>query len=196
MKAFPPDDEALRFFRALADANRLRLLGLLALAPHSVEELAGILHLRPSTVSHHLGRLTEAELVEARAESYYSVYALVPGAIESRARRLLARRALRARAADLDLDAYDRNVLHNFLRSDGRLKAIPAQRRKRMVVLRHLATFFRLGRRYRESEVNRILKRFHPDTATLRREMVGEGLLQRAAGEYRRIEGAAPARRS
>ena len=187
MKAFPPDDEALRFFQALADVNRLRLLGLLALAPHSVEELAGILHLRPSTVSHHLGRLTEAELVEARAESYYSVYTLAPGAIETRARRLLARRALRARATALDLGAYDRKVLHDFLRSDGRLKTIPAQRRKRAVVLRHLATFFHLGRRYRESEVNRILKRFHPDTATLRRELVGEGLLQRQAGQYWRV---------
>src|SRR3989304_1254012 len=102
MDALSRTDEALRFFQALGEANRLRLLGPLAPPPHSAEELSAVLRLRPATVSHHLGRLTRADLIEARAEGYYSVYALTPGAIEARARRLLTRRALRHLAADLD----------------------------------------------------------------------------------------------
>ena len=190
-----PDDEGLRFFQALADIHRLRLLGLLALQPRSVEELSALLQLRPSTVSHHLGRLSAARLVEARAEGYYSVYALAPGAIEAQAHRLLTRRALRARTAALDLEAFDQKVLHSVSRPDGRLKTIPAQRRKRIVVLRHVARSFPLGRRYREANVNRILRRFYPDTATLRRELVGAGLLQREGGVYWRVESGPPARR-
>ena len=184
METTDPSAEALLFFQALADLNRLRLLGLLARQPSSVEELAAVLRLRASTVSHHLGRLSQAGLVTARAEGYYSVYALAPGIIEDRARRLLGRRALRARTAGLDLDAYDRQVVERFLRRDGRLKTIPAQRRKLGAVLRYLARAFRAERRYREAEVNRILRRFHADTAALRRELVGAGLLRREAGMY------------
>jgi hypothetical protein len=186
MEATDPSDEALAFFRALADVNRLRLLGLLAREPHSVEELAVLLRLRPSTVSHHLGRLAVADLVEARAEGYYSVYSLAPGALEQRAHRLLGRRALRARAAGLDLAAYDRKVLRDCSRPDGSLKTIPAQHRKLLAVLRSLAQAFRPGRPYSEAQVNRILRRFHQDTATLRRELVGAGLLTRERGVYRR----------
>lgn len=186
MDALGRTDEAFRFFQALADGNRLRLLGLLAIHPHSVEELGAVLCLRPATVSHHLGRLKQAGLVEARAEGYYSVYALAPGAIEARARRLLTRRALRHLAADLDLDAFDLQVLHDYTRRDGRLKSIPAQRRKLLAVLRRLALAFRPGRRYREADVHRILRKFHEDTTTLRRELVSAGLLQQQAGLYGR----------
>jgi hypothetical protein len=188
MEETDPSDKALLFFRALADGNRLRLLGLLARQAHSVEELAAILRLRPSTVSHHLGRLIKANMVEARAEGYYSVYALTPGAIERRAQRFLGRRALRSRTAGLDLEAYDTLVLRNVTRPDGRLKTIPAQPRKRLAVLRHLARSFRPGQAYREAQVNRILRRLHADTAALRRELVAAGLLTRQAGVYRRPE--------
>ncbi|HNC99899.1 MAG TPA: ArsR family transcriptional regulator, partial [Myxococcota bacterium] len=41
----------LPFFKSLADANRLRIIGLLAHQERGVEELAEALDLRPSTVS-------------------------------------------------------------------------------------------------------------------------------------------------
>lgn len=43
------------------------------------------------------------------------------------------------------------------------------------------------GRRYSEKEVNAALGRFHPhpDTASLRRRLAEEGLVERARGEYR-----------
>ena len=69
-------EELVTFFKALADANRLKIVGLLADKSYSVEELAALLGLKPQTVSHHLSRLAEAELVTSRNESYYSVYQL------------------------------------------------------------------------------------------------------------------------
>jgi DNA-binding transcriptional ArsR family regulator len=48
--------ELLDFFKALADANRLKIAGLLAQEALTVEQLAEMLELHPSTVSHHLGR--------------------------------------------------------------------------------------------------------------------------------------------
>ena len=184
MIALTRTDEGLRLFQALGDVNRLRLLGLLAVHPHSVEEISAVLRLRPATVSHHLSRLTQAGLVEARAEGYYSVYALASGSIEARARRFLTRRGLRHLTAGLDLQAFDLQVMREYTRRDGRLKSLPAQPRKRLAVLRRLALAFRPGRRYREADVHRMLRKFHEDAATLQRELISAGLLQPQAGLY------------
>ena len=181
------DETLLTFFKALADANRLKIIGLLAQEPYSVEQLAAMLGLRPPTVSHHLKLLSEAGLVSARAESYYNLYQLETGALEQIAHSLLARETLPSMAAEVDMDAYDKMVLRNILQPDGRLKVIPAQRKKREVVLRHILKGFQPGVHYKEQQVNEILARFHDDTATLRREMIVYKLMDRAGGEYWRI---------
>jgi hypothetical protein len=79
---------------------------------------------------------------------------------------------------------YDERVLANFVDGGGRLLGIPAQRKKRLAVLRWLAEEFQPGRRYPEAEVNRIIGRRHPDFATLRRLLVDEELMQRRGGIY------------
>lgn len=75
-------------------------------------------------------------------------------------------------------------VLETFVDVGGRLTGIPVQRKKRMVVLRWLVEDFQPGRRYEESEVNRIISRRHPDFAALRRYLVDEELMQRRRGVY------------
>jgi len=179
--------ELLVFFKALADANRLKIVGLLAMQGYSVEELAVLLNLKPPTVSHHLSRLAEAGLVTARAEGYYSIYQLDRDALEAAARGLFSQEQIADAARDIDLDTYNRKVLANFSLPDGRLKEIPAQRRKLEAVLRHVVKTFVPGVKYTEKQVNQKLARFHEDTATLRRELVGYGLMKREAGgaEYR-----------
>jgi biotin operon repressor len=184
----PKDEQLLTFFKALADANRLKIIGLLSQHPYSVEELAALLDLRPPTVSHHLKLLSEAGLVSARAESYYNMYQLEPGVLENIASHLVAQDKLPSMAAEVDLDAYDRIVLRNILLPDGRLKVIPAQRKKREVVLKHILKSFQSEVHYSEKQVNEILTRFHDDTATLRREMIVYKMMARASGEYWRID--------
>ncbi len=182
------DEPLLTFFKALADANRLKIIGLLSQQPYSVEQLAALLGLRPPTVSHHLKLLSEAGLVSARAESYYNVYQLEQGALEQIASGLLAQDKLPKMAAEVDMGAYDRMVLRNILQPDGRLKVIPAQRKKREVVLRHILSSFQPEVHYTEKQVNEILMRFHDDTATLRREIIAYKVMTRSKGEYWRID--------
>ena len=183
-------DELVTFYKALADANRLKIVGALAHKPYSVEELAALLSVKPSTVSHHLAKLAQAGLVSARAQSYYNVYQLEAKSLEQQARRLLKRQDFTATIRKTDLDAYDRKVVADYSRPDGSLKTIPAQRKKLEAVLRHVAAAFEPGRRYSEQHVNRILAPFHADTASLRRELVGSGLMKRAGGggQYWRAE--------
>jgi hypothetical protein len=82
--------------------------------------------------------------------------------------------------------AFDAKVLRAFVR-DGRLVSIPAQPKKRLVVLRFLvASCFPDDRHYTEVEVNERLKAHDEDVAALRRYMVESGLMARASGIYRR----------
>ena len=55
------NNNILNFVKALADANRLKIVGLLARRPYSGEELAALLDLKPSTVSHHLSKLVKLD---------------------------------------------------------------------------------------------------------------------------------------
>ncbi len=183
----PNDEQLLTFFKAMADANRLKIVGLLSQQPYSVEQLAALLNLRPPTVSHHLKMMADAGLVSARAESYYNVYQLESGVLGQIARHLATQDRLPTMAAEVDLQAYDRKVLHDVLGPDGRLKVIPAQRKKREVVLRYILNEFQPGVRYSEKQVNDILARFHADTATLRRELIAYRMMGRAEGEYWKI---------
>jgi len=184
----PNDEQLLTFFKALADANRLKIVGLLSQRAYSVEQLAALLNLRPPTVSHHLKLLSEAGLVSARAESYYNLYQLESDALEQIARHLARQDRLPSMAAEVDLQAYDRIVLKNVLLPDGKLKVIPAQRKKREVILRYILKEFQPQFHYTEKQVNEILARFHEDTATLRREMLAYKMMKRAEGEYWRID--------
>lgn len=178
-----PGLELLPIFKSLADGSRLRIVGLLATQPLTVEQLTQMLGLSPSTVSHHLAQLAQAGLVSARADGYYNVYQLETTVVEHMVSRL-RRQHLPAMADGVDASAYDRKVLTDFSTPDGRLKTIPAQRKKLDVILRHLAKAFDPEVRYPEQQVNQILGRFHADTATLRRELVGARLLLRESGIY------------
>ena len=80
-------------------------------------------------------------------------------------------------------------VLRAFLAADGSLHTIPSKRAKLLVVLDHLAQSFELGRTYPETEVNAVLRRFHPDVAALRRYLVDDGFLTREESVYWRSGG-------
>jgi hypothetical protein len=133
--------------------------------------------------------LSEAGLVQSRAESYYSVYQLDKKLLEEKSRTMFSQAELSTVAAEVDTDAYDAKVIKDFTRRDGSLKTIPAQQKKLEAILRHVVKSFDVGKRYSEKRVNEILSKYHADTATLRRELVGYGLMERegGGGEYWRV---------
>ncbi|MCB2209493.1 metalloregulator ArsR/SmtB family transcription factor [bacterium] len=183
-------DTLLAFFKALADANRLKLIGLLAQKESSVEELATVLDVNPSTVSHHLSKLGEIGLVAARADGYYNVYHLETDRLEEMAQSLLAKDALPEVAKDLDRKAYDRKILKDYLDEDGKFPQLPTNRRKLDVILRYIAEQFEYDRKYTEKEVNAVIERFNDDISGLRRDLISVRLLgrERDGSAYWRVK--------
>lgn len=81
-----------------------------------------------------------------------------------------------------------RRVLRSYL-VRGALPVIPRGGAKRSLLLGYLATAFEPGVRYSETEVNSIVRTWHPDVAALRRYLVDEGLLARQDSVYWRCGG-------
>lgn len=170
------------FFKALADPNRLKIVGLLARQSYTVEQLAALLEIGSPTVSHHLRKLAKVGLVEAKAEGYYSVYSLRPEVLQEQAKTLLGEDGFGTFADEVDLSAFDRKVLGTFTDETGVITAFPVQQKKYLVLLRHVLDVFEPGVRYPEREVNERLAQFNADTARLRRSLVEHVLMAREGG--------------
>lgn len=184
----------LQFFKALADESRLKIVGILANQECSVEELAVLLQLKEPTVSHHLAKLKELNLVTMRPEGNRRFYQLDSTALQTISQEVFTPEKIASLIENVDTEAWESKVLQNYLESNSdstdelqRLKEIPASRKKRLVVLKWLAEKFEVGAEYPETSVNEILKRYHPDYATLRRELIGYQLMQREHGVYWRV---------
>jgi hypothetical protein len=170
--------------RALADPTRIRILGLLTVRSMYGQELAQLLDVKPPTISHHMEPLVNAGLVRVRKENNYHYYELdssgleqLDESIQHLARMFLASKPLPPKSEE------KARVVATFIK-DGRLVSIPAQYKKRRYVMEELARSFEWGRLYDEKEVNAILKAFHDDVASLRREFVDQRIMMREGGRY------------
>ena len=170
--------------RALADPTRIRILGLLAERPMYGQELARVLDVKPPTVSHHIAPLVNAGLVYVRRENNYHYYELDSDGIQQLAESTQHIAKLLFASNPLPPKSDERaRVVATFIK-DGRLVSIPAQYKKRRYVMEELARSFEWGRLYDEKEVNAILKTFHDDVASLRREFIDQRIMLRENGRY------------
>ena len=181
------ETEAIGLFKCLADKSRLQILKSLAVEDMYVERLAQRLGLTAATVSFHLKKLAQARAVSSYKSQYYTMYALNRALFDTTILDIVQEESEEADLQAQRDEAYRQHVLDSFFQ-DGRLKTIPAQRKKKRIVLQALAQQFEPQHIYPESEVNAILARYHDDVCTLRRDLVGEGLLERDAHGYWRVE--------
>lgn len=177
-------EQKAQLFKALGHPMRLLILNLVQIKPRHGEELATILRLKPATISHHLGKLTEVGLLTSEKDQYYQMYALVDAILTRTLLEIIEMPATNL-ADQVETDAYRQKVMDTFFRQ-GRLIKIPAQLKKQQVVLSVIVEEFEPERPYSEIEVNRILIEFHEDVATLRRGLVDNNLMTRANGVYQR----------
>lgn len=182
-------EQRSQFFKALGHPTRLLILNLIKSKSRHGEELALILMLNPATISHHLSILVKAGLLQSQKDQYYQIYSLVNKNLKRSLEELLFVSQI-GMPETVEEDAYRKKVLNTFFRR-GRLSTIPAQRKKRQIILEKIAENFEPEKTYPEREVNIILLDFHDDVASLRRGLIEFGLMQRTTnGIYtRKIEG-------
>lgn len=180
------EEQALKLFKGLADRSRLQILKSLLEEDMYVERLAQRLELTPATVSFHLKKLMDAGAVSSRREQYYTMYSINKEVFQCRILDILGEKSSDAQRQQEREARYRQRVLDSFFEY-GRLKAIPAQRKKERICLEEIAKELELGRPYPERELNQVLLRFHQDYCTLRRDMISEGILRREDGLYTRL---------
>jgi len=169
-----PQPEVLSFVKAMASADRLRIVGLLSLGSKRTVEIADALGMHPSEVTRHLEQLTASSVVHEAD----GVYDIDEKAIETLARgQFEGKRPIYDAKEEKQEDV--RKVLKNFLNADGTLKQIPPMGNKLLIILNFIVDAFAFETNYSEKEVNTILRRFHMDTAALRRYLVDQALMAR-----------------
>ena len=166
--------EILSFVKAMASADRLRIVGLLSQGSKRAAEIADVLGMHPSDVMRHLEQLTTSGVVTETDGSYD----LNERAIESLARgQFEGKRPVYVPEENQEEDV--RKVLKTFLNADGTIKQFPLEGKKMLIILKFVLNAFSFDTNYTEKEVNTILRRFHVDTATLRRNLVDFGFFDR-----------------
>jgi hypothetical protein len=166
---------------ALADDSRLRVFAHVLLHGGTTAQVAVAAGLREKDTLKRLTMLESAGLV---VHDEHGWRATTEALREAAAGAAAQRHAVDHGAGDPGVAA----VLRVFM-PEGRLEQIPAARNKRLIVLDHIARVFEPGVHYPEGEVTTLLTAFHPDYAALRRYLVDEGFLARAAGHYWRSGG-------
>ncbi|MCO7126883.1 metalloregulator ArsR/SmtB family transcription factor [Sporolactobacillus shoreicorticis] len=174
----------VEFHKALADLTRIRILALLKQGPLHGQAIAGKLSLTPPTITHHMSRLRDVGLIKERRDKNTIYFSLNENVLESCATAILSI-GKGEKNMDMSVTAEEREaIINNFFSADGKLKTIPAQRKKRLVVLSHLVKGLEFGKIYSEKEISDYLRSYHPDYATLRRELIIHQFMYRKDGRY------------
>ncbi|MBQ3338428.1 MAG: metalloregulator ArsR/SmtB family transcription factor [Atopobiaceae bacterium] len=181
------EQEAVALFKCLADRTRLQILRTLAREDAYVELLSERLGMAPSTISFHLKKLADVGAVSSSKAQYYTMYTLNRELFDKTMLSILQEESDEAAVQDERERLWREKVLRSFFDEDGRLRTIPAQRKKRLIVLEKLAEAFEPGHTYTEREVNLIIADVHDDFATLRRDLVDERFMTRENGQYQRM---------
>ena len=166
--------EILSFVKAMASAERLRIVGILACGRATQSEIAEQLGMPIRDVFNHLAFLAEVGVINETD----GVYDLDEKAIESFARGQFEGKRPSYQVRQEEPEDV-RKVLKSFLNADGSLKQIPPMGNKLLIILNFIVDAFAFDTNYTEKEVNTILRRFHVDTAALRRYLVDNGLMAR-----------------
>lgn len=121
--------------------------------PMYVELLAERLGLSTSTVSFHLKKMMDANIVSSRKEQYYTIYSLNEEILTMNFKDLIKDNRKEDEILNQREEEYKDKVIKSFFKYD-KLKGIPVQKKKKQIVLEKIVESFNEGKDYTEKEVN------------------------------------------
>ena len=181
-------ETGLEVFRTLGSDVRMKIVQLLAeQGEMNLGAIASALDMTNGAVTTHIRKLEEAGLVVSRKEQYYTVYSLNRNVLEASLFDVAAAEPEQIDEQQRREEVYRQKVIKAFFEY-GRLRAIPVQRKKKLICYELIAERFEPGRVYEEKEVNAIISPFYEDYCTIRRDLIGEGIFRRDGTRYVRLK--------
>ena len=175
--------EAVReLAQALSDPTRIRIAAVLLEKELTIEQIAVELRLRTADITRHLKLLLTSGIVAEIQAEHLAHYRVNLDALNRISRAAFA--TPRPSSPEMDGDDWEQKVLRDFVK-DERITSIPASHKKKLVILRWLMTKIPANAELSEREISTLLKEYHPDFATLRRELVDNKFMTREQGIYR-----------
>lgn len=165
----------INYIKTISHVERLQVIGVLAIHPSSMLDIAKELNQPVRQVFAHIEMLAQEGIIT----QHYSKWKLDTSYIENLSRENLGKPVREIYTPIENVEAKTLKVLSIFLNPDGSIRQLPAEAGKLIIILHYLVQAFEAGIIYSEKEVNQIIKRYHPDYASLRREMIDRNLLSR-----------------
>lgn len=177
-------DRIVHFHKTIGDKTRIRIISLLKSSPLHGQAIAGKLGLKPPTISHHLTKLKEIDVVYQRRDKNTIYFYLNKDKLERMAQEII-RIGSDEMFGKFDITKEEKAmVIRNFIDHQGRLKSLPAQRKKKLILLEYMLRGLENGKTYQEKEINEHIQQYHPDYATIRREFVMAHFMYRQNSIY------------
>ncbi|WP_064092334.1 DUF2087 domain-containing protein [Rossellomorea aquimaris] len=179
-------NKQIAFHKAMGDPTRIKIIHLLSFERLHVGAIAGKLGLTAPTISHHLTKLKECNLVYSRREKNSIYYYLNKKVLKHHAEvlnRFIEEGGVEANMSEKIIKEKQK-VLNNFMEKNGKIKNIPSQQKKKLFILEHMVEALKIGRKYSEKEINEFILQFHDDFATLRREFIIHQFMYRENSIY------------
>ncbi|ASB87396.1 metalloregulator ArsR/SmtB family transcription factor [Bacillus sonorensis] len=173
------------YHKAVGDPTRIRIIALLKNGPLHGQAIAYKLGLQPPTITHHISKLRDVGLVYQRRQGNIIYFYLDRERLEYNSKAILNIGVESMENQEIKINDKEKlSIVKNFINSDGTLKQIPSQRKKKNVVLAYLIRDLHHGKRYKEKDLNEYIKNYHEDYATIRRELIMQHFMYRQNGEY------------
>lgn len=163
------------FVKAIAQPDRLCIMGVLAQNAASTQDIATALGIPEKYLFQHLSMLEQNGIIHKLNQ----VWELDVKNIEDICQQQFKNYKRETFTPASELYEKSRKILTNHLNPDGSIKQLPSEAGKLQVILEYLLQAFDTGNVYTEKEVNQIIRRYHTDTAGLRRDLIDRGMLQR-----------------
>jgi biotin operon repressor len=179
-------DRVVAFYKTMGDPTRIRIVAILAKGPLHGQAIAGKLGLSAPTITHHLKKLRDIHVVYDRRVKNTIYFYLNESLINQQAKVFTELLEKKGKELDemVESSIERQKIIENFFMKNGKLKNIPAQRKKKLIVFEHMVRGLKIGEKYEEKQLNEYIKQFHDDYATIRREFIINHYMFRENGIY------------
>ncbi|MBZ0199346.1 MAG: DUF2087 domain-containing protein, partial [Ignavibacteriaceae bacterium] len=129
----------------------------------------------------------QAGLVSKKKEQYYYVYTCNEEVMNLTLKEITSFKNVDKFIQDERIEKYKAKVLKTFFKKNTLVK-LPAQHKKKLIVLDVFINMFEMGREYLEYEVDTIINKAYDDHCTIRRLLIEEKMMTRNKQVYIRID--------